>query len=48
MGGVVFGDTTPDELREMLKQAEKNENMLNAESDDELMQAYRETLNQNN
>ncbi|MCD4694192.1 thrombospondin type 3 repeat-containing protein [bacterium] len=48
MGGVVSGDSTPDELREMLKQAGIDENMLNAVSDDELMQAYRETLNQNN
>lgn len=45
--GIVSGGASPSELREMLKQAGMDEAMLNAVSDEALMQAYQETLSQN-
>jgi len=44
--GVVSGEASPGELRAMLKQAGIDEAMLNAVSDEDLMQAYQETLSQ--
>jgi len=46
--GIMGGKASPDELREMLRQAGIDEAMLGAVSDEELMQVYSETLSQNN
>ena len=42
------GEVTPEKLRQLLAQSGIDQQMLSSVSDQELMQAYQETLNQNN